>query len=98
MEDLDQDYGYICYRTHIGYKNLHKGVIWINGVNLGRFWDIGPQRTLYLPGELLKEKDNEIIVLEHYPQKNEVEINFVKEAKLCEEINNDLLSTDFRLL
>ena len=77
---------------------MHKGVIWINGVNLGRFWDIGPQRTLYLPGELLKEKDNEIIILEHYPQTKNLEINFVKEAMLCEEIDNDMLSTEFRLL
>ena len=84
--------------TFIDTVNLHKGVIWINGVNLGRFWDIGPQRTLYLPGEILKDKDNEIIVLEHYAQKKQLEINFVKEAMLCEEIDNDMLSTEFRLL
>ena len=41
-----------------------KGFILVNGFNLGRFWDIGPQRTLYLPGCLLKEGENEIIVFE----------------------------------
>lgn len=40
-----------------------KGVVYINGFNLGRYWNIGPQKTLYLPGPLLKEQ-NEIIVLE----------------------------------
>ena len=38
----------------------------INGFNLGRFWNSkGPQRTLYLPAPLLKEGDNEIVVLEY---------------------------------
>ena len=41
-----------------------KGFIMVNGFNLGRFWDIGPQRTLYLPGCLLEEGENEIIVFE----------------------------------
>jgi beta-galactosidase len=36
----------------------------INGFNLGRFWDIGPQKKLYLPGPLLKKGRNEIIVFE----------------------------------
>lgn len=40
-----------------------KGVVFVNGFNLGRYWNRGPQKTLYLPGALLKE-ENEIIVLE----------------------------------
>ncbi|HIR53610.1 MAG TPA: beta-galactosidase, partial [Candidatus Onthovicinus excrementipullorum] len=40
-----------------------KGVVYINGFNLGRYWKKGPQKTLYLPGALLKE-ENEIVVLE----------------------------------
>lgn len=40
-----------------------KGYIWINGFNLGRYWEVGPQKSLYLPGSLLKE-ENEIVVLE----------------------------------
>lgn len=40
-----------------------KGSVFINGFNLGRFWKIGPQKALYLPGALLKE-ENEIIVME----------------------------------
>jgi len=41
-----------------------KGVIWVNGFNLGRYWKIGPQKTLYIPGPLLKQGKNELIVLE----------------------------------
>lgn len=48
-----------------------KGSVWINGFNLGRFWKIGPQKSLYLPGVLLKEnEENEIIVLELEKYKN----------------------------
>ncbi len=42
-----------------------KGMVWVNGFNLGRFWNRGPQKTLYLPGALLElGKMNKIVVLE----------------------------------
>ena len=41
---------------------FEKGYVFVNGFNLGRFWAVGPQKSLYLPGALLKE-ENEIIVL-----------------------------------
>ena len=41
-----------------------KGFVTVNGFNLGRYWNIGPQRALYLPSTLLKDKNNEIIVFE----------------------------------
>lgn len=41
-----------------------KGAVWVNGRSLGRFWNIGPQQTLYLPAPWLKEGENEIIVFE----------------------------------
>ena len=41
-----------------------KGVAWINGFNLGRYWSRGPQRTLYVPGPILRTGTNELIVLE----------------------------------
>jgi beta-galactosidase len=42
-----------------------KGCVFINGFNLGRYWNsAGPQKTLYLPAPLLKEGSNEIVVLE----------------------------------
>ncbi|MFT4041780.1 MAG: beta-galactosidase [Gordonia sp. (in: high G+C Gram-positive bacteria)] len=41
-----------------------KGVAWINGFALGRYWSRGPQRTLYVPGPALRAGVNELIVLE----------------------------------
>ena len=44
-------------------EGFQKGCIFINGFNLGRYWKIGPQQTLYIPKDVLKEQ-NEIIVME----------------------------------
>ncbi|KAI1372946.1 glycoside hydrolase family 35 protein [Hypoxylon crocopeplum] len=45
-----------------------KGNVWVNGFNLGRYWVIGPQQSLYLPGTILKlGVENEIVVLELEP-------------------------------
>jgi beta-galactosidase len=44
-----------------------KGAVWVNGHNLGRFWSIGPQRTLYLPAPWLRRGSNEIVVLDLMP-------------------------------
>ena len=41
-----------------------KGFVTVNGKNLGRYWSVGPQQTLYLPGCWLNDGDNEIIVFE----------------------------------
>jgi beta-galactosidase len=41
-----------------------KGVVWVNGHNLGRYWSVGPQQTLYLPAEWLKKGKNDIVVFE----------------------------------
>eukprot|EP00961_Rhodomonas_salina_P223400 3020992-Rhodomonas_salina.1 len=41
-----------------------KGLAWVNGFNLGRFWEIGPQHTLYVPSPILREGANELVVLE----------------------------------
>ncbi|MDH6116788.1 beta-galactosidase [Kitasatospora sp. GAS204A] len=46
-----------------------KGLCWVNGFLLGRYWDIGPQQTLYLPGPLLRPGANELVLLElHGPR------------------------------
>ena len=44
-----------------------KGVIWVNGKNLGRFWIVGPQQSYYLPGIWLREKNNFIQILNLEP-------------------------------
>lgn len=47
----------------VGLGGFSKGVVWVNGFNLGRYWSVGPQRSLYLPAPLLRER-NVIEVLE----------------------------------
>lgn len=60
-----------CFVHLDGFK---KGCVYINGFNIGRYWEIGPQRALYIPGVLLKD-ENEIIILElEGCEKAEVEI------------------------
>lgn len=44
--------------TFLDTRELSKGFVWINGQALGRFWEIGPQRTLYLPAPFLATKEN----------------------------------------
>ncbi|QFU89710.1 beta-galactosidase family protein [Amycolatopsis sp. YIM 10] len=44
--------------------NWGKGIAWINGFALGRYWRRGPQRTLYVPGPVTRAGANEIAVLE----------------------------------
>lgn len=50
--------------TFLDFSGWGKGVAWINGFNLGRYWEIGPQRRLYIPGPLLKTGVNEVILFE----------------------------------
>ena len=38
--------------------------MFVNGFNLGRYWKVGPQQTLYLPGCLLTKSSNKIVVFE----------------------------------
>jgi beta-galactosidase len=41
-----------------------KGCVWINGHNIGRFWYIGAQQTLYVPAPWLRKGKNEIMIFE----------------------------------
>ncbi|XP_073339077.1 beta-galactosidase-1-like protein 2 [Pagrus major] len=50
--------------TFIKLPGWSKGVVFINGKNLGRYWSIGPQQTLYVPGPWLHRGDNQVIVFE----------------------------------
>jgi len=57
--------------TFLDTSKLGKGVIWINGHNLGRFWSAGPQQTLYVPGPWLKTGENEIVIFDMLPTPQE---------------------------
>jgi beta-galactosidase len=50
--------------TYFDLSKYKKGMVWINGHNLGRFWDIGPQTRLYCPESWLMEGMNEILIFD----------------------------------
>lgn len=50
--------------TFLDMSTWGKGMVWVNGYAIGRFWEIGPQQTLFMPGCWLKKGKNEIIVLD----------------------------------
>jgi len=50
--------------TFLDLSSWGKGVAWINGHCLGRFWNIGPTQTMYTPGPWLKPGRNEIVILD----------------------------------
>ncbi|XDB57389.1 hypothetical protein AB1E18_010834 [Capra hircus] len=52
--------------TFMSLQGWTKGVVFINGQNLGRYWNLGPQETLYVPGPWLKPGLNEIVVFEEF--------------------------------
>jgi beta-galactosidase len=50
--------------TFLDMRGWGKGVVWVNGHCLGRFWDIGPTQTAYAPGCWLKAGANEVVILD----------------------------------
>jgi hypothetical protein len=50
--------------TFIDMSEYTKGILWVNNHNLGRYWNIGPQKRLYCPASYLREGMNEIIVFD----------------------------------
>ena len=50
--------------TFLDFTDWGKGFAVLNGFNLGRFWEKGPQKRLYIPAPLLKEGENELILFE----------------------------------
>jgi beta-galactosidase len=50
--------------TYIDMSNYQKGIVWVNGHNLGRYWNIGPQTHLYCPACWLKKGTNEVLVFD----------------------------------
>jgi beta-galactosidase len=60
--------------TFLDMKNWGKGIVFVNGINIGRYWKIGPQQTLYLPGCWLKKGTNSIVVLDQLNDIQQTEI------------------------
>lgn len=69
--------------TYLNPTGWGKGVAFLNGFNLGRYWPlVGPQITLYVPGQLLKEGKNDLILLEYQKVPDASSIVFDDHASL----------------
>ena len=69
--------------TFFDMKGWKKGNVFVNGFNLGKYWDVGSQRTLYVPGELLSE-DNVIEIFEIHSPNESISIESIDHAMLSE--------------
>jgi len=58
--------------TFLDMRSWGKGVVWVNGHCLGRFWNIGPTQTMYVPGPWLKRGKNEVIIFDLIGPENPV--------------------------
>ena len=68
--------------TFLKTDNFTKGFVTVNGFNIGRYWEVGPQKTLYIPASLLNVGENEIIVFESDGIKGTPEVEFCAEPVL----------------
>ena len=62
--------------TFLKLEHFTKGFVTVNGFNIGRYWEVGPQKTLYVPASVLKKGVNEIVVFESDGIKGVAEIEF----------------------
>ncbi len=67
--------------TFLELEGWGKGCVFVNGFNIGRFWEIGPQKRLYIPAPLLRPGKNEIIVFET-EGRSTGEISFLSEPDI----------------
>lgn len=68
--------------TFINMEAWGKGIIFINGINIGRYWQVGPQQTLYIPGVWLKKGENKITIFEQLNETVQSEVSTVKQPVL----------------
>ena len=75
--------------TFLDMREWGKGIVFVNGINLGRYWAVGPQQTLYLPGCWLKKGKNEIVIFE---QKNNILQKSIRSiaTPILEELNPEI--------
>ncbi|MEE0927407.1 MAG: beta-galactosidase family protein [Bacteroidales bacterium] len=70
--------------TFIDMSDWGKGIVFINGHNIGRYWQVGPQQTLYIPGVWLKKGENKIVIFEQLNKTPMTEVKTVKTPILME--------------
>jgi beta-galactosidase len=62
--------------TFLDLSNFKKGIAWVNGHNLGRYWEIGPQKRLYCPASFLRQGSNEMIVFDLHQTVPQIVVGF----------------------
>jgi hypothetical protein len=75
--------------TFLDMSKYDKGVVWVNGHNLGRYWKIGPQFRLYCPASWLKKGANTIDILD-------LEMTGPKPVRGCAERNTGPVNGETR--
>lgn len=71
------------YDTYLDPTGWGKGVVFVNGFNLGRYWpNVGPQITLYVPKELLQKGTNKITIVEYQNAPSNGRIRFTSTPQL----------------
>lgn len=68
--------------TFLDMSGFSKGIVFVNGHNLGRFWNVGPQQTLYLPGCWLQQGKNTVVVFDQLNRTQQTEIKGVTKPVL----------------
>ena len=66
---LNQANGTTGQDSYIDVSGYTKGIVWINGHNLGRYWNIGPQTRLFCPATFMREGINEIMIFDIHQTK-----------------------------
>lgn len=64
--------------TFIDMEAWGKGIVFVNGHNIGRYWNVGPQQTLYIPGVWLNKGENKIVIFEQHNDTPQSEVRTVK--------------------
>lgn len=70
--------------TFIDMGDWGKGIVFVNGVNIGRYWQVGPQQTLYIPGVWLKKGENKVVIFEQLNDEMKTNVGTVKTPILTE--------------
>ncbi|KAJ3588658.1 hypothetical protein NHX12_009512 [Muraenolepis orangiensis] len=78
-------YGYPS-DTFVKLPGWGKGVVFVNGLNLGRYWSRGPQQALYLPGPLLNSGMNQIIVFEEQEADYKIQLEETQDLGMAADI------------
>lgn len=62
--------------TFLDMSNFQKGIAWVNGHNLGRYWRVGPQKRLYCPASFLRQGSNEMIIFDLLQTESQIVVGF----------------------